>query len=993
MGLRVSRTASGSRHVSQPTCTRLSFISIYPTYLDDPCMDAWSFSDVLCVGITATTLLVLYCMIIARTAGKGSQRLSAAVIPPSRTLHATRPSILTPSKTPLGRQTWTTCGNGEIHNTMLRAANKDFVEKNARAQRSSQDYFKSSPPEVATQQKPSSQTANPSYRNPLKPASASAVNGRGMFAPRTNSTTGFKRTASGLAKLDGAFDDGPGSSAHQPIMVGGGTGGVQTQVSFDENDFDSDIELDVEEPKTAVSYPKLPPQKQQRTMAAPPKPAVYPTLEQQASRSLPDVSRRIDSGHNSHAPTKATHQQMSPPKSSAEFPWSSSPAEHFEPTQPVSTLGQFAYSNPTTQARQDDPPPAAASKRRKLPWHQEGERSTSQEPTHSMESKRRRVDSNDAARIAKESMKAIQPWNTSASDIKDKQKKLRQENKKAVKKNEGTEETITKAKSTRTKIARVFLSEEQQHVLGLVSEAKQSVFFTGSAGTGKSVLLRETIASLRRKYTREPDRVAVTASTGLAACNVGGVTLHSFAGIGLGKEDIPELVRKIKRNQKAKQRWLRTKVLVIDEISMVDAELYDKLEGIARQLRNNGRPFGGIQLVITGDFFQLPPVPEGSGRVSKFAFDAATWRNTIQHTILLHHVFRQKDPGKPTRRNATCVQLITDILLPVFAGMLNELREGRLSKSSVDAFRNLSRPMNFNDALEATELFPTRNEVDRANRERLHMLQGHAHMFEARDGGTIVDKGQRDRLLSNCMAPEQITLKKGSQVMLIKNIDDSLVNGSIGQVIGFMDEAKFDRYHNDEEGFMQSQGGTIPESSHDAAGLNPEQKKVLVHAVNGSITTSRQYPVVRFVIADGTTRDLLCQPENWKIELPSGEIQASRNQVPLILAWALSIHKAQGQTLERVKVDLGKVFEKGQAYVALSRATTMSGLQVLRFDPKRVQAHEKVADFYRNLSRVEELTAQEARSAGAKGGKGARGASAGVRAEEYEKMFLDDELE
>ena len=177
-----------------------------------------------------------------------------------------------------------------------------------------------------------------------------------------------------------------------------------------------------------------------------------------------------------------------------------------------------------------------------------------------------------------------------------------------------------------------------------MAEKNKSVFFTGSAGTGKSVLLREIIKVMRDTHKRELDRVAVTASTGLAACNIGGVTLHSFAGIGLGKETAPELVKKIKRNAKAKQRWLRVKVLIIDEVSMVDGDLFDKLEEIARNIRNNGRPFGGIQLVITGDFFQLPPVPD-YGRVSKFSFDAATWTTSIEHTIGLTQVFRQKDPG------------------------------------------------------------------------------------------------------------------------------------------------------------------------------------------------------------------------------------------------------------------------------------------------------------------------------------------------------------
>ena len=229
----------------------------------------------------------------------------------------------------------------------------------------------------------------------------------------------------------------------------------------------------------------------------------------------------------------------------------------------------------------------------------------------------------------------------------------------------------------------VELSEEQGKVVKLVVDQKKSVFFTGSAGTGKSVLLRDIIRNLRVKYRKEQDRVAVTASTGLAACNVGGSTLHSFAGIGLGKEEVPELVRKIKRNAKAKLRWQRTKVLVVDEISMVDGDLFDKLENIARIIRSNGRPFGGIQLVITGDFFQLPPVPD-HGRVAKFSFDAATWNTSIEHTIGLTRVFRQKDP--------------------TFANMLNEMRVGKLTPQSISTFRSLNRPLSTDDSFAATEL-------------------------------------------------------------------------------------------------------------------------------------------------------------------------------------------------------------------------------------------------------------------------------------------------
>lgn len=314
--------------------------------------------------------------------------------------------------------------------------------------------------------------------------------------------------------------------------------------------------------------------------------------------------------------------------------------------------------------------------------------------------------------------------------------------------------------------------------------------------------------------------------------------------------------------------------------------------------------------------------------------------------------------------------------------MLNEMREGRLQQSSINAFSKLNRPLTFEDDITATELFPTRKEVDEANANKMRNLQGKDYVFDARDGGAIVDQAQRDKLLQNCMAPALITLKKGAQVMLIKNIDESLVNGSLGRVIGFMDERQFDSYTTNEDDYASNPDGTIASTTEAESNPLEATRKRLVE----SITTARKWPVVRFIITDGATRDLLCQPESWKVELPNGEVQASRNQIPLILAWALSIHKAQGQTLERVKVDLGRVFEKGQAYVALSRATSMKGLQVMRFDAKKVVAHEKVRTFYANLSRYElaEKNAERMKEYEAGGKK--KGAMA---AEDYERDFVD----
>ncbi|KAJ5152194.1 ATP-dependent DNA helicase PIF1 [Penicillium capsulatum] len=645
-------------------------------------------------------------------------------------------------------------------------------------------------------------------------------------------------------------------------------GSLHSAVYFDENDFDDDLDLDIDEP-----LPFTAPSAANTTK---PDPVTYPNID---PPPLPGDKTQSDVNY----PELPHHsQEDAAPPSSKPIPWSSSPPSHFQPPKP-----------------------------RTLPWLKEIKE---QEPAQDKK----------GAFVTPKRPKQSEIWNKSASAIKEEQKELRRE----YKKNQQGDGALTL--DPPAKPGKIFLSEEQKAVLNAVVDKGKSIFFTGSAGTGKSVLMREIIKGLRIKYKREPDRVAVTASTGLAACNIEGVTLHSFAGIGLGKEAVPELVKKIKKNQKARNRWLRTKVLVVDEVSMVDGDLFDKLEEIARKMRNNGRPFGGIQLVVTGDFFQLPPVPDGSNRDAKFAFAAATWNTAIQHTILLTHVFRQRDPE--------------------FASMLNEMRLGKITPQTIEAFRKLSRPLQFDDELEATELFPTRNEVENANSARMSRLSGEMMTFKAVDSGTIQDPQHREKLLSNCMAPQVMNLKKGAQVMLIKNMEDTLVNGSIGRVVAFMDEATFDIYRENEGAFAAGEGDPDDEDS----GARARKKLKAMAHTEGGVTVTRKWPLVCFVQPDGSERHLLCQPEAWKIELPNGEVQAQRQQVPLILAWALSIHKAQGQTLPRVKVDLGRVFEKGQAYVALSRATSAAGLQVTRFEPRKVMVHPRVVDFYSNLVSIDQ---------------------------------------
>jgi ATP-dependent DNA helicase PIF1 len=229
-------------------------------------------------------------------------------------------------------------------------------------------------------------------------------------------------------------------------------------------------------------------------------------------------------------------------------------------------------------------------------------------------------------------------------------------------------------------------------------------------------------------------------------------------------------------------------------------------------------------------------------------------------------------------------------------------------------------------------------------------LHGKSYQYPAQDGGTITDQVMRDKLLSNMMAPKMLELKKGAQVMLIKNMDDGLVNGSLGKVIAFMSEKTFEIYDND----PAILDGRIPkeELDEELRSRRSRIKTTYLSKIESSATAGKEYPLVRFAVADGTSRDLLVQPEDWKIELPNGEVQAQRTQLPLILAWALSIHKAQGQTLERVKIDLKKIFEKGQAYVALSRATSQAGLEVQNFDKNKVMAHPRVAEFYNSLYSV-----------------------------------------
>ncbi|THH11770.1 hypothetical protein EW145_g431 [Phellinidium pouzarii] len=420
------------------------------------------------------------------------------------------------------------------------------------------------------------------------------------------------------------------------------------------------------------------------------------------------------------------------------------------------------------------------------------------------------------------------------------------------------------------------LSPQQLQVLERAKKG-ESLFFTGSAGTGKSFLLRAIISALR--VSKSPTQVVVTASTGIAAVNICGTTIHSFAGIGLGKESAGNLVEKIK--------------------------------GIRR------------------DFYQLPPVPDlhdGIQLPATFAFDAGTWDSCIKTPIVLGRVFRQKDH--------------------TFIRLLNQMRYGKLDDADVKHFNKLSRAVVYTDGIEPTELFPLRREVETANASRLSSLPGPSHTYRALDIAGIDIRGhpitlqQAEKLLERLIAVKSLTLKVGAQVMLIKNLSQgSLANGSQGQVIEFKTVAQA-RLDKDEIA-----AADVPQSSNNSRSKG-STGDVDAKSMDKITDGARVWPLVRFI----SGRVLLCVPLEFSIENFRGWMEVKRDQVPLILAWALSVHKSQGQTLDRVKVNLARTFEKGQAYVALSRATNMETLQVLNFSKSKVMAHPRVLEWSANLA-------------------------------------------
>ncbi|GES91983.1 pif1 helicase Pfh1 [Rhizophagus clarus] len=436
------------------------------------------------------------------------------------------------------------------------------------------------------------------------------------------------------------------------------------------------------------------------------------------------------------------------------------------------------------------------------------------------------------------------------------------------------------------------LSKEQKVIRSLIIKTNKNVFYTGAAGTGKSVLLHSIIKGLKAKYKNS---VSVTATTGIAAVNIGGQTLHSFAGLTPQTQhyEIKDIIKDLPKG--AEDRWRCLKALVIDEVSMLNADLFEKLNCLAQYYHNNTLPFGGIQLVLAGDFFQLPPIEKDNDKV-KYCFEADSWSKTLNHTIVLAKVHRQREEE--------------------FINMLNEFRYGYVSKKSNQIMSNLEKAPNYdNDGILVTELYAINKYVNNINTAKLAELPYQEMVYEAKDW-EHEKRGRLQTLLKNCLAPKRLILKRDAQVMLLRNVTQDLVNGTKGVVIGWFSVNNWEFYDD------------IPD-------VLTEDESLL--------------PVVKFI--NGQTK--IVPPFEWKLETKfkeKVEKVASRLQIPLMLCWAISIHKSQGHTLERVKVNLDRTFENGQTYVALSRATSLNSLQVLNFSADKVFAESKVIDFYKSLT-------------------------------------------
>ncbi|MCL5011000.1 MAG: AAA family ATPase [Patescibacteria group bacterium] len=383
-----------------------------------------------------------------------------------------------------------------------------------------------------------------------------------------------------------------------------------------------------------------------------------------------------------------------------------------------------------------------------------------------------------------------------------------------------------------------------------------NVFLTGEPGSGKTHTVN-AYADYLREHNVQP---AITASTGIAATHLNGITVHSWAGIGVRENLSKKDLEKIAKTSYVRKRVEKAKVLIIDEISMLEAQTFSMVDLVCQEVRQSKEPFGGLQIVAVGDFFQLPPI----GNEAEFAFKCPAWEKANFAVCYLTEQYRQDD---------------RDFLTILSAIRANGFTEEHLQNIKTRVIKFEQSPKNI------TRIFSHNADVDKVNGEELKKLPGHAAAFY------MFSRGQRnfvDSLKRGCLSPETLELKKDACVMFTKNnLKEGFVNGTIGKVVGF--------------------------------------------------SKNNNYPIVETTLGE----QIEVSPMEWTVE-EHGSIKARITQVPLRLAWAITIHKSQGMSLDMAVMDLQKTFEFGQGYVALSRVRRLSGLFLLGYNQKAFLTHPEM---------------------------------------------------
>ena len=397
-----------------------------------------------------------------------------------------------------------------------------------------------------------------------------------------------------------------------------------------------------------------------------------------------------------------------------------------------------------------------------------------------------------------------------------------------------------------------------------------NVFLTGEPGAGKSYTVNSYVAYLRA-HGVEP---AITASTGIAATHIHGMTIHSWSGIGIRKHLSPYDVETLAATEYLHRRISNAKVLIIDEVSMIDAATLDAVNVVCQAIRQHDAPFGGLQVVLVGDFFQLPPVVSRGGEPAEFAFFSRAWKDMSPLVCYLTEQHRQSD----------------DRLLSLLSAIRNNT--SMAPHMALLESRLITDDDVFDHEENITRLFSHNADVDTINAQALSCIDDVVTQYTMTATGTPALIAS---LKKGCLSPETLELKRGAIVMCTKN--------------------------NQAKGFVNGTIGTVKRFSSSVAG------------------GGAQCPIIE--TADGS--EILIEPMEWRIE-ENGKVKAAISQLPLRLAWAITIHKSQGVSLDRALMDLRQVFEYGQGYVALSRVRTVHGMYLAGWNEQTFKVHPAISE-------------------------------------------------